>query len=198
MELEGIDIQKGKQSTIFLKASGLTVAIDPWEASGEADLILITHEHYDHCDPESIATIRKEDSVVIGPDSCASKVDGLKVVKPGESLEVKGVKVEAVDAYNANHQKGQCLGFVVTLAGKRVYHAGDTDRIPEMKSLGTIDIAILPVGGTYTMNAEEAAAAANEDIKPKVAIPIHYGDVVGSKQDAERFREICQAEVRII
>ncbi len=203
-QIEGIDIERDKQSTVRLSASGVVVFIDPWQISedkGKVDIILITHDHFDHCDPDSVEALRKQDTVVIGPESCSSRISGLRVASPGDVVEEKGIKIEAIDAYNINksfHQKGKCLGYVVTLAGKRIYHAGDTDRIPEMKNLTGIDIALLPVGGTYTMTTEEAAAAINEDIKPKTAIPMHYGDVVGSTADAEKFKELCSTEVKII
>lgn len=201
-QIEGIDVRKGSQSSVFLSAQGLKIAIDPWQASGDkADIILMTHDHYDHCDPSSVEALRKEDTLVLGPSSCSSKINNLRVISPGETLEDRGVKIEWVHAYNIGkpfHKKGECLGYVITLAGKRIYHAGDTDRIPEMKGLGRIDIALLPVGGTYTMTAEEAAHAANQDIRPKTAVPIHYGDVAGSRKDAEKFRQLCECEVAIL
>ncbi len=203
VKVGGIEIWHGSQSTIRLE-SGAVVFIDPYKLSGsqpKADVILITHDHYDHCEPASIGKIRKEGTAIIGPESCAPKVDGLKVLKPGDSVEEKGVRIEAVHAYNTNkpfHGQGKCLGFVVAIAGRRIYHAGDTDRIPEMKNLRNIDTALLPVGGTYTMTAEEAAAAVNEDIKPKVAIPMHYGTVIGSMADAEKFKKLCKCEVVVL
>jgi L-ascorbate metabolism protein UlaG (beta-lactamase superfamily) len=200
-KIENIDVKRGIQSTTILSAPGKTVFIDPYkmqDSGDKADIILITHDHKDHCDPESIERLRNDATVIVGPESCAKKIKGLKTIEPDESIEEDGVEIEAVMAYNKNHPKGKCLGFVVNLNGKRVYHAGDTDRIPEMKGLGSIDIALLPVGGTYTMTAEQAAAAANEDIKPKVAIPMHYGTVVGSVADARKFKKLCKCDVVIL
>ena len=123
-------------------------------------------------------------------------------VAPGDRRAVEGFSIEVVPAYNIDkpfHPKANnWVGYIVEVAGRKLYHAGDTDRIPEMKTMRT-DVAFLPIGGTYTMTAEEAAAAVNEDIKPKVAVPIHYGAVVGSDSDAQRFRELCTvSEVQVL
>ncbi len=204
VEVEGIIIERNSQSSVRLEAAGTVVYIDPYqisEARKDANLILITHDHYDHCDPESVDKLKSENTVVIFPESCASKMQG-KTIKPGEVMNVNGISVIAVNAYNTarfyGHKKGQCVGYVVSIGGKKIYHAGDTDRIPEMKQLGDISMAFLPVGGTYTMTAEEAAAAVNEDIRPEIAIPMHYGTVVGSDEDANKFKQLCNSKVVII
>ncbi len=183
------------------------IYIDPWKiAAGEkADIVLVTHEHYDHCSPEDIAKIAKEDTVIVAVADCQSKILKLdreiKLVEPGSRINVKGIDIEAVPAYNTNKQfhpkANQWVGYIVTIGGKRVYHAGDTDFIPEMAQLKNIDIALLPIGGTYTMDAEEAARAANT-IKPKLAVPMHVGDIIGTKADIEKFKRLCQVKCEVL
>jgi L-ascorbate metabolism protein UlaG (beta-lactamase superfamily) len=179
------------------------VYIDPWElADGEpADVILITHSHHDHCSPEDVAKIRGPETVVIAPADCAAKLGGdIRAIEPGERLTVQGVTVEAVPAYNIGKdfhpRRENWVGYVVTLNGLRIYHAGDSDHTPEMDSL-QVDVALLPVGGKYTMTADEAAAAANT-MKPGIAVPMHWGRIIGGRQDAERFRDLCRVPVEIL
>lgn len=179
------------------------IYIDPWQLEdGEpADLILVTHDHYDHFSLEDIQRIRTDDTVVVTIAASARKLTGpVRTVKAGDKLTVRGIDIEVVPAYNINkrfHPQGAGhVGFIVTVGGQRIYHAGDTDFIPEMKDIEA-DIALLPVSGTYVMTAEEAAKAA-EAIQPKVAVPMHYGSIVGSVQDAQRFKELCPVEVRIL
>jgi L-ascorbate metabolism protein UlaG (beta-lactamase superfamily) len=152
------------------------------EPSEKADLILVTHSHTDHCDPEKIGGVRKEGTVVIAPVDCASKIGGdVKTLKPGEEATVGKVKVKAFHAYNTKrfrspgnpfHPKGYGVGYLITVEGKRIYHTGDSDFIPEMREVGPVDVALLPSGDTYTMNNAEAAEAAIA-INPKIAVPMH-------------------------
>jgi len=180
------------------------IYIDPWKLRGteeEADIILITHDHYDHCVPEDVAKIQGEKTVVVTTADCAQKLSGdVRIIAPGQSITVEGVQVEAVPAYNLNKdfhpQANGWVGFIVTIGGRRIYHAGDTDFTPEMGQIQA-DIVLLPVGGTYTMTADEAAKAANA-IGPSHAVPMHYGTIVGSEKDARRFQELCRVPVTIL
>lgn len=152
------------------------------EASEKADLILVTHSHTDHCDPEKIGKLRKDGTVIIAPADCASKIGvNVKTLKPGEEATVGNVRVRTVHAYNTKrfrspgnpfHPKGYGVGYLITVGGKTIYHAGDTDFIPEMREVGPVDVALLPSGDTYTMNNVEAAEAAVA-INPKIAVPMH-------------------------
>jgi L-ascorbate metabolism protein UlaG (beta-lactamase superfamily) len=188
-----------------------TIYFDPYELSEgapKADIILISHDHYDHCSPEDVAKIRGDDTVIVTIASAAKKLTGdVRIVEHGDTVQVHGIDVEAVRAYNVNkfrspgepfHPKeAGHVGFVITVDGKRLYHAGDTDLIPEMRELEDIDIALLPVSGTYVMTAEEAVEAADV-IQPEVAIPMHVGRGIGSLEAAETFKEQAPVDVVIL
>jgi L-ascorbate metabolism protein UlaG (beta-lactamase superfamily) len=182
----------------------VTVYIDPWKldaGSLPADLILITHEHSDHFSPEDIGLIRTPDTEIVTIAAVAAKLHGrVHVVKPGDRLIVRGVAIDVLPAYNLAktyhpHTKGY-VGFVLTIGGQRIYHAGDTDAIPEMTGLKP-DIALLPVSGKYVMDADEAVEAVRL-LEPGLAIPMHYGAIVGSEADALRFQQLSPAPVRIM
>jgi L-ascorbate metabolism protein UlaG (beta-lactamase superfamily) len=191
-----------KQASFKVTGSKV-VYFDPWGVDDhqQADLILVTHTHFDHFSPSDISHLRKEDTLVCVPIGADGVEGQVKIVKPGDTLEHKGMRIEVVPAYNMNksfHAKGNLwVGYVVTLDRKKYYHAGDTDFIPEMKDLRDIDVAMVPVGGTYTMDAQEAAEAVNA-FKPKLAIPMHWGDVVGSRADAEKFKQLSLCDVEIL
>ena len=178
------------------------IYIDPFEITEAppADIILITHEHYDHCSPEDVAKISTPETVIITEKDSAAKLSGdVRVVAPGDRQAVESVSVEAVPAYNVDktfHPRANgWLGFIVELEGVRIYHAGDTDFIPEMNDF-KVDIALLPVSGTYVMTAEEAVQAALL-LKPRIAIPMHYGAIVGGPGDAERFEETLGGRIPV-
>lgn len=179
------------------------VYIDPYQlkTTKPADIILITHAHADHCSAADISKIRGPNTVIVATSDCASKLSGeVKIVKAGEKITVQGVPIETVPSYNinkTNHPKeAGNVGYIITLNGVRIYHAGDADHIPEMDTL-RVDVALLPAGGRYTMDAREAAEAANA-MKPQVAIPMHWGNIVGTQADAEQFVQLCQVPARIL
>lgn len=181
------------------------IYIDPYQLeAGEpkADIILITHDHFDHYSPDDVKKLLKPGTTVVSIAAVTKKVRGAAVetVKPGDKVTVQGIAIEAVPAYNVDKQfhpkSAGHVGFIVTVDGVRIYHAGDTDFIPEMKDF-RVDIALLPVSGTYVMTAEEAVQAAGA-IKPKLAIPMHYGAIVGGLSDAQRFAQACPVETVIL
>lgn len=183
------------------------IYIDPWNVASraeEADLILITHCHFDHLshvDIDKIATCR---TTIATPISCGKKLDHKTItLRPGDRRILGGVDVEALPAYNVSTgfhpRKNDWLGFLLHLPDGRVYIAGDTDLIPEMDDIRA-DIALLPIGGSFTMTAEEAVEAAVK-VHARIAVPMHWGHVVGVDDDAQRFRDLASArgiEVRIL
>ena len=180
-----------------------TIYFDPYQLSAgpKADLILISHDHFDHCSPEDVAKIQQPKTVIITEKDSAKKLKGdVRTLKPGASVMVDEVKVEGVPSYNTDKdfhpKKNGWLGFVVELEGVRIYHAGDADFIPEMKDL-KVDIALLPVSGTYVMTSDQAVKAALA-IKPKLAIPMHYGAIVGEEADAVRFKKALEGKVAVL
>lgn len=179
-----------------IEDNGKQLYIDPWklpEQSPRADIVFITHGHYDHYSPKDIDKITKEGTIFVAPNDVAKSIKGNVVaVAPGETNEIAGLNVQTVAAYNMAKQfhpkQNGWVGYCITLStGQRIYHAGDTDSTPEMRKV-VCDVALLPCGGNYTMDAREAAAAANI-FKPKAVIPMHWGDIVGSKEDVEEFRK---------
>jgi L-ascorbate metabolism protein UlaG (beta-lactamase superfamily) len=189
----------------FKIADDKVIYFDPFKLKSglePADIILISHDHYDHCSPEDVKKIQKKETIIVTTPDCAKKLTGnVRTIRPGEKLTLGNVQIEAVPAYNIGkdfHPKSKgWVGFILTLPdGTRVYFAGDTDLIPEMKNIKA-DIALLPVSGTYVMTAEEAARAA-EIIKPKIAVPMHYGTIIGSEDDANKFKsKVTQVPVFI-
>ena len=183
----------------------VVVYLDPWKllpGGPAADVILVSHDHYDHCSAEDVDRLRKPGTVVIANPSAAAKLTPpVIVLRAGEETQAAGVGVKAVPAYNIGkkfHPKESGhVGYILTLGGESLYFAGDTDRIPEMKGL-VCDVALLPVSGVYVMTAEEAAQAAG-DLRARVVIPMHYGaGVAGAPEDAERFQRLSPVTVEIL
>jgi L-ascorbate metabolism protein UlaG (beta-lactamase superfamily) len=189
-----------RQSAFRWTDGELVVYIDPWGTEADAapaDLILITHAHGDHLQPDEIERLRKDDTSLVAPHDVAAGFTGdVTPVAPGESHEVGGVRFTTVPAYNTAEERldfhpktNRWVGYVLELGGNTYYHAGDTDHAPELDDVRT-DVAFLPIGGHYTMEADEAAGLARS-IAPELAVPMHYGFVVGSPGDADRFRTLA-------
>lgn len=197
----------------YLIKTDKTIYIDPFKISSgpAADLVLITHDHFDHLSLEDLQKITTDKTVIVAARNCEHELRKLgrgsvKYVSPGETVSIGNIRVKAVPAYNVNkfrepgkvfhpHEYGG-VGYVVSVGDVSIYHAGDTDFIPEMKEVKA-DVALLPVSGTYVMTASEAVEAANL-IKPAVAIPMHYGTIVGSEKDAENFKSLYKGETVIL
>jgi L-ascorbate metabolism protein UlaG (beta-lactamase superfamily) len=211
MDIDGIEIKWLGNAGFFIRNS-LVVYIDPYnikDGMEKADLIFLTHSHYDHCSVADIQKIVKEGTRIIAPADCQSKVVRFKepiqieVVEPGRELKFGDIKIDVLPAYNEDkpfHSKEEgWVGYLIKINGLIIYHAGDTDKIPEMQKLtghkqaGKKFVALLPIGGRFTMSAEEAVEAAKM-IKPDIAIPMHYGSVSGTTEDVEEFVDLCKLD----
>ncbi len=196
----------------FLIKNKKTIYIDPYNLKGDlepADVILITHSHYDHCSFPDMSKIVKEGTRIFASADCQSKITKFSVpikielVEPSQELDLGDIKIYTFPSYNIDkhfHPKDESwIGYVIKMDDIVIYHAGDTDIIPEMQKLTGYKqpdkefVALLPVGGRFTMNAEEAAEAAKL-IKPNLAIPMHWGEIIGDEDDAEEFVELCKEE----
>jgi len=193
----------------FLLSGTKKIYIDPFQIEPRdkptADYILVTHSHYDHLSVPDIEHLVTPETTIICPPDCSSKLTkfkmrALKTMEPGDVFEEADIRVEAVPAYNQEKpfhpRDNDWLGYVVSMSDVAVYHSGDTDLIPEMKDI-ECDVALLPVSGTYVMTAEEAAKAANL-IEPQVAIPMHWGNLIGTQADAENFKKHCKCKTTIL
>ena len=213
-EYKGIKIRwLGHDS--FNIIGNVAIMIDPFKIAKQekADLVLISHNHFDHLSVNDIKNISTKDTSIVAAKECIEVIKGFDFkekigISPGEEKTVRGIKIKSIHAYNITkinpdtkkpfHPKeDNKVGFLFELNGITIYHAGDTDLIPEMSDLKP-DIALVPVSGTYVMTAQEAAKAV-EKIKPKIAIPMHYGGIVGSEKDANEFKQlVTSCEVQIL
>lgn len=186
-------------------SKGKTIYLDPFKIekeSHDADVILITHDHYDHYSPKDIEKVATNETIIVAPKTvkALSKMKNTLLVEPNQRYEVQGVKIETIASYNINkkfHPKeNQWVGYVIEIEGTRYYIAGDTDITSENKQV-KCDVALVPVGGTYTMTYVEAAELVNL-IKPAKAIPTHYGDIVGEKDDGVNFKNLLNPKIECI
>jgi L-ascorbate metabolism protein UlaG (beta-lactamase superfamily) len=193
----------------FTITNNLTVCIDPYKLtkSLSADIILISHNHFDHLNEDDLSKITNQNTIIVASNECISQLSKMKNKKiitmlPNEEKSINDIKIKAISAYNIDkinpdtkkpfHPKeDNKVGFIVTINEVSVYHTGDSDLIPEMTDLKP-DILLVPVSGTYVMTASEAAKAV-EKIKPKLAIPMHYGTIVGSEKDAKEFKNLVKS-----
>jgi len=197
-----------------VSAGRTTIYIDPYrvpEGAPPADLILVTHGHYDHFSPQDIETLSDRRTWLIAPAAVAERVGGRVLsIAPGEVIEPEfahGVSIRALAAYNTSKRNAEgrafhpreagWVGYDVNVRGERLYHAGDTDVIPEMDQVTGVDVALLPVSGIYVMTAEEAAEAARR-IQPRLAVPMHWGEHIGTEDDARRFAELTPVPTLIM
>lgn len=179
------------------------VYIDPWklEKKDEAHLVLITHSHYDHFSPEDVKKVQGENTHILVTGDAVGKLPGkVRGVKPGEDISLQDVNIKTYPAYNIGKsyhpKKNDWVGYVLKFGDISVYHTGDTDFIPEMKNINPY-VALLPIGGTYTMDVEDAVRAV-QVLNPKLVIPMHYADIVGNISDARKFAQKCEANVKIL
>ncbi len=184
------------------------IYIDPYKINknyNDADIIFVTHDHYDHYSEEDLDKVKKENTVIVVPEGLLTKLinKGIKqeniiTVKPNNKYKVEGIKIETIPAYNIEKQfhpkANNWVGYIIDMYGIKYYIAGDTDITEENKKV-KCDVAFVPVGGTYTMDYREAAALVNE-IKPKIAVPIHYGSIVGAAEDANQFIKLLDKEIQ--
>lgn len=213
MELDGVKIDylghSGFLFSCIINGNERRIAIDPFNISdnlGKADVILITHSHYDHCSIKDIEKLSRKGTIIVLPADAQSKITRIEgvemqVIELGDILEIGNIRVEAVPAYNLNKEfhpkKSRWFGYIIKIKQIAIYHAGDTDKISEMEKLtgygrhDTTFVALLPISGNYVMSADEAAEAAGL-IKPNLAIPMHYGSIAGTIEDAKRFAELCK------
>jgi L-ascorbate metabolism protein UlaG (beta-lactamase superfamily) len=199
-----VHIQWLEHASVKIWTDDVVVYVDPRNlgaAPHDATVVLVTHTHSDHFSSADIARVWSDDTVLVGPPDVISSYGSGRTLAPDQTLELAGMSVTGVPAYNLdkpNHPRASnWLGYIVQIGTKRIYCAGDTDLTEEMKALQAIDVAILPAGGTYSMDAQQAAEA-TAYMKPQLAIPYHWGDFIGTQRDAEAFARFAACEVKIM
>ena len=197
-------------SSIRIKGRNITIYVDPFkikEDFHDADYILITHQHYDHFSPEDIRKVTRESTILVAPESMLDDarevemdVKEIVAVKPGIYREISGLELETIPAYNTvkpfHPRRAEWVGYIIRIDGKRIYIAGDTGATKEAKQV-KCDIAMVPIGGTYTLDAKRAADLINT-IRPEIAIPTHYGSIAGKKTDADSFEKLVKSPIKVV
>ncbi len=198
------------QSSIRIQTGGTVIRLDPFQVKGspkDAGLILITHDHHDHFSPEDIRRTAGPGAILVVPEKMKDKarrteglVGQIVTVRPGQAKTIAGIEIETVPAYNTikpfHPKSAGWVGYILTLEGKRIYIAGDTDATREARQV-RCDIALVPIGGTYTMDAKKAAELINA-IHPEIAVPTHFGNIVGNPEDAMTFAKIVDADIQVV
>ncbi len=216
MQYNDVELKKIIHSSFLIQWNGKIIYIDPWSHDDQidfssypkADYIFITHEHFDHCDPQVVNVLSKDDTIIVVNERVKEEliIDNLELIIPNANYEFGDLKVGTVPAYNVNkfrspgilfHPKeNNGVGYILNLSGTRIFHMGDTDNIPEFSNVTNVDVLLAPVSGTYVMTPEEAAEAVKV-INPKIVVPIHWGEIVGGREDAEKFEELVECEVEL-
>ena len=204
------NIEVFTQSSIRIKSSHGTIYLDPFQMKQEphdADYVLITHDHYDHFSVDDIKKVAKKSTILVVParmeddaKELANDVASIVTVKPGVYKEISGLEIETIPAYNTvkpfHPRRAEWVGYILRADGKRIYVAGDTGLTKEARQV-KCDIALLPVGGTYTMDTRRAAELANT-IRPEYVIPTHYGSIVGKQSDGQTFASLVKSPVKVV
>jgi L-ascorbate metabolism protein UlaG (beta-lactamase superfamily) len=212
LEYNSVNIQWTGHAGFRINYDTMIMYIDSYKLGSrynrknDADLIFITHNHFDHLSVDDLKNVSNKNTTIIAAQECVSKLKSLEIkeiigIEPNKKYTLNNVQIETTPAYNTNKdfhpKKDNKVGFILTINNNRIYHTGDSDIIPEMKNVQA-DVVLVPVSGTYVMTADEAAMAVNDFIRPKLAIPMHYGAIVGTKDDAVRFSKlvtICEVKI---
>jgi L-ascorbate metabolism protein UlaG (beta-lactamase superfamily) len=212
LSIDGCTIEWLGHASFRIIADGTTIYIDPFvldDGAPEADLIIATHDHFDHCHVENIDRIKGAGTTIVTTGKASDQVTGdVRTLAPGDEIDLGRIRVRAVHAYNVNkfrepgqpfHPKGDGMGVIISIDGSTIYHSGDTDVIEEMKALGDLgmDVALLPAGGTYTMDSAEAAEAVKL-IKPRIVVPMHFGTLQETRADLELFGNLVGDTAQVV